>query len=82
MGTLIEDRVERARRLAEQIQNARRHVEFGRMLIEHYKRLLETYRAESRDTSAVEHFIEAFEGSQKVFEWDLADLERRRDSAS
>ena len=51
------------------------------MLIEHYKRLIETYRAEGRDTSAVEHFIEAFDGSQKVFEWDLADLERRRDSA-
>ena len=81
MGTLIEDRIERARRLEEQIRNARRHVEYGRTLIEHYKRLLESYWAESRDTSFVEHFIEAFEGSQKVFEWDLAELERRRESA-
>ena len=70
MGTLIEDRIERARRLEEQIRNARRHVEFGSAAIEHYKHLLEKYRAESRETSSVEHFIEAFERSQKVFEWD------------
>ena len=50
-------------------------------LIEHYKHLLETYRAESRETSSVEHFIEAFERSQKVFEWDLAELLRQRKSA-
>ena len=82
MGTIIEDRLERLRRFEEQIQDARCHDEFGRTIIEHYKRLLETYRAESRDTSTVEHFIEAFEGSQKVFEWDLAELERRRESTS
>jgi hypothetical protein len=61
--------------------HTRLHVEFDRTLIEHHTRLLETYRTEGRDTSSVEHFIEAFEGSQKVFEWDLADLERRRDSS-
>jgi hypothetical protein len=82
MGPPIEAHIENFRRLEEQIRNARRHIEFGRTLIEQYKCLLETYRAESRDTSTVEHFIEAFEGSQKVFEWDLAELERRRESTS
>ena len=82
MGSLIEDRFERLRRLAEQIQNTRRHIEFGRTIIEHYKNLLEQYRADGRDTATVEHFIETFENSQKVFEWGLADLERRRDSAT
>jgi len=82
MGPPIEAHIENFRRLEEQIRNARRHIEFGRTLIEQYKRLLETYRAESRDTSTVEHFIEAFEGSQKVFDWDLAELERRRESTS
>jgi hypothetical protein len=81
MGPPIEAHIENFRRLEEQIRNARRHI-VGRTLIEQYKRLLETYRAESRDTSTVEHFIEAFEGSQKVFEWDLAELERRRESTS
>ena len=77
MGT-FKDGVERARSLDEKIRNARRHVEFSRTLIEHYKRQLEKYRAESRDTTTVEHFIEAFERSQKVFELDLAELERRK----
>ena len=45
--------------------HTRLHVEFDRTLIEHHTRLLETYRTEGRDTSFVEHFIEAFEGSQK-----------------
>jgi len=53
MGTIIEDRLERLRRFEEKIQDARRHDEFGRTIIEHYKRLLETYRAESRDASTV-----------------------------
>ena len=53
MGPPIEAHIENFRRLEEQIRNARRHIEFGRTLIEQYKRLLETYRAESRDASTV-----------------------------
>jgi hypothetical protein len=74
----IEDRVESARRLEEQIQNASRHIKFGRAVIDHYKGLLENYRAEGRDVTTIEHFLEAFERSQKVFEYDLSELERRR----
>ena len=77
MGT-FKDGVERARRIDENIRNARRHVEFSRTVIEHYKRQLEKYKAEGRDTTTVEHFIEAFERSQKAFELDLAELERRK----
>jgi hypothetical protein len=75
----FKDGVERARRLETQIRKARHHLEFGRTVIEHYKRQLEKYRAENRDTTTIEHFIEAFERSQKVFE--QAELTRRRESA-
>jgi len=75
------DSFEHARRLETQIRKARHHFEFGRTVIEHYKRQLEKYRAESRDTTTIEHFIGAFERSQKVFERDLTELTRRRESA-
>ena len=78
----IEERVEHARDLEERIRRAKTHIEFGRTIIEHYKRLLEKHRADNRDTTPVEHLLEAFERSQKVFEYDLSELERRRGSAS
>lgn len=63
----------------ERIANARRHVELGRALIEHHKELFERHRLEGRDTKAAADLLEAFERTQKAFEWDLAELERRRD---
>ena len=62
----------------ERIANARRHVELGRALIEHHKKLLEKHRMEGRGTKAAADLLEAFERTQKVFEWDLAELERQR----
>ena len=75
MNSPIEDRI---RRLEAQIRNAKGHVEFGRVVIEYYKELLEKYRAEGRNTKPVEALLETFERSQKVFEYDLAELERQR----
>ena len=75
MDTPIEDRI---RRLEDQIRTAKGHVEFGRTVIEYYKELLEKHRAQGRYTKPVEALLEAFERSQKVFEYDLARLERQR----
>ena len=77
MGPSIEAHIEDFRRLEERIRNARRHLEFGRTMIEYYKGLLEKFRAESRDTTPLEHVLEALERSQKVFERDLGQLEDR-----
>jgi hypothetical protein len=78
----IEAHIQNFRRLEERIRTARRHLEFGRTMIEYYKGLLEKFRAESRDTTPVEHVLEAFERSQRVFEGDLAELERRQNSGA
>jgi len=80
MGPSIEAHIEDFRRLEERIRNARRHLEFSRTLIEYYKGLLEKFRAESRDTTPLEHVLEALERSQKVFERDLDQLEHRREA--
>jgi hypothetical protein len=78
----IEAHIQNFRRLEERIRTARRHLEFGSTMIEYYKGLLEKFRAESRDTTPVEHVLEAFERSQRVFEGDLAELERRQNSGA
>jgi len=78
MSPPIEDRIEQARNLEERIRRAQSHVEFGRSFIEYNKELLEKYRSDGRDTKPVEDLLATLERTQKVFEFDLADLERRR----
>ena len=78
MNPPIEDRIRNVRRLEEQIRNAQRHVELGRAIIDYHKELLERHRTDGRDTKPAEDLLEALERSQKVFEHDLAELERLR----
>jgi hypothetical protein len=64
--------------LTEYIERARRHVELGSLQIEWLKKMVEGHRVEGRDSKPAEDLLAAFEHSQKVFERDLAELERRR----
>jgi hypothetical protein len=64
--------------LTEYIERARRHVQLGGATIERHKKLLESHRIEGRDTKPAEDLLAAFERSQKVFEHDLARLERMK----
>ena len=57
---------------------ARRHVEWGRQVIDRQRQYLEELKESGRDTEAAEKFLVVLERTQKVFERDLADLERRR----
>ena len=56
---------------------ARGHVEWGRRLIARQQQYLKELRESGRDTEAAEKLLLAFEQTQKVFEHDLADLEKR-----
>jgi hypothetical protein len=56
---------------------ARRHVEWGRLLIARQQHYLKELRDSGRDTEAAERLLLVFERTQKVFEYDLADLEKR-----
>ena len=62
--------------LAYRIEQARRHVEMGRLLIERQKEMVERHRLEGRDTKPAQDLLTAFERSQHVFEDDLTRLER------
>jgi hypothetical protein len=57
---------------------ARRHVEAGRLIIIHQRQMVERHKAEGRDTKAAEELLAVLERTQKTFERDLADLEKRR----
>ena len=57
---------------------ARRHVEAGRLIIIHQRQMVERHKAEGRDTKAAEELLAVLERTQKAFERDLADLEKRR----
>lgn len=61
----------------ERLEKARRHVEWGRFVILRQKQLFEKFRAEGRDTAAADQLLLVLERTQKVLEYDLADLERR-----
>ncbi|HMF25237.1 MAG TPA: hypothetical protein VKG24_24360 [Pseudolabrys sp.] len=61
----------------ERLEKARRHVEWGRFVILRQKQLIEKFRAEGRDTAAADQLLLVLERTQKVLEYDLADLERR-----
>jgi hypothetical protein len=56
---------------------ARRHVEWGRLLIVWQQRYVKELRESGRDTEAAEKLLLVLERTQKVFEYDLADLEKR-----
>ena len=56
---------------------ARRHVEFGRLLIARQQHYLKELKDSGRDTEAAERLLLVLERTQKVFEYDLADLEKR-----
>jgi len=57
---------------------ARRHVEWGRLLIAWQQRYVKELRESGRDTEAAEKLLLVLERTQKVFEYDLADLEKRQ----
>jgi hypothetical protein len=57
---------------------ARRHVEWGRLLIDRQRQYVRELKESGRDTEVAEQFLLVLERTQKVFERDLADLERRR----
>ena len=57
---------------------ARHHVEWGRQLIARQRQYLKELKESGRDTEAVEKFLLELERSQKVFEYDLAVLEKQR----
>ena len=57
---------------------ARRHVEAGRLIIIHQRQMVDRHKAEGRDTKAAEELLAVLERTQKAFERDLADLEKRR----
>jgi hypothetical protein len=61
----------------ERRDHARRQVEWGRWAIAWHKRYVKELRESGRDTEAAEKLLLVFERTQKVFEYDLADLEKR-----
>ena len=61
--------------LVYRIEQARRHVEVGRLLIGRQKEIVERHRLEGRDTKPAQDLLTAFERTQEVFEQDLTRLE-------
>ena len=62
--------------IADRIGQAQRHVEWGRFAIVRQREMVERHRAEGRDTKLAEDLLSVFERTQKVFERDLAELEK------
>jgi len=60
--------------LAYRIEQARRHIAVGRLLIERQKEIVERHRLEGRDTKPAQDLLTAFEHTQEVFERDLTRL--------
>ena len=56
---------------------ARRHVEWGRQVIDRQRQYLEELKESDRDTETAEKFL-LIKRTQKVFERDLANLEKQR----
>ena len=63
--------------IEERRTSARRHVECGRLLIARYQQYLKELRDSGRGTEVAENLLLELERTQKVFERDLADLEKR-----
>ncbi|MGB8106788.1 MAG: hypothetical protein WCF47_21190 [Pseudolabrys sp.] len=64
--------------IEERLALARRHVEAGRLTIVRQRQMVEKFKAEGRDTKAAEGLLAVLERTQKVFERDLAELEKKR----
>jgi hypothetical protein len=56
---------------------ARSHVEWGRRVIARQQQYVKELRESGRDTEAAENLLAVFERTQRVFEHDLADLEKQ-----
>jgi len=65
---------------AERAEQARDHVERGRLIIRRQKQLIEKLAAEGRDTTAADELLTVFQFTQKVLERDFIDLEKRANS--
>ena len=59
------------------LEQARRHVERGRLIIERQRNLITRTRALGHDAAMAESLLAAFERSQDVFERDLRDVKKR-----
>lgn len=57
---------------------ARSHVEWERRVIARQQQYVKELRESGRDTKAAEKLLAVLERTHKVFEHDLADLEKRR----
>ncbi len=57
---------------------ARTHVEWERRVIARQQQCVKELRESGRDTEAAEKLLAALERTHKVFERDLADLEKQR----
>ena len=64
--------------IADRIERARRQIELGRLAIARQREMVERHRAEGRDAKPAENLLSVLERTQKVFERDLADLEKAR----
>ena len=64
--------------IAERRERAQRHVEWGRLVIARQQQYLNELKESGRDTEAAEKLLLVLERTQKVFEYDLADLEKRQ----
>ena len=57
---------------------ARHHVEWGRQLIARQRQYIKELKESGRDTEAADKFLLELERSQKIFEYDLAALEKQQ----
>ena len=64
--------------IADRIDRARRQIELGRIAIARQKEMVDRHRAEGRDPKPAESLLSVLERTQKVFERDLAELEKSR----
>src|SRR4029077_5813134 len=62
----------------ERLALARRHVDAGHLIIVHQRQMVDRHKAEGRDTKAAQELLAVLERTQKVFERDLAELEKKR----
>jgi len=65
-------------KLEERIASTRRHVEAGRLTIEHHRQMVQRFGAEGRDTKTGEVLLATLEHTHTIFERELADIEIRR----
>ena len=60
--------------LAYRIEQARRHIQVGRLLIERQKEMVERHRFEGREHKPAQDLLTELERTQEVFERDLTRL--------